>query len=225
MGSSSGVAMVVLIMGTVSACQANVPQRSNIPRTLTSVEMDHVTAGSSVAINEAMASAIGTAPATIASGSASSDSEIGLIVPILDYASSKALAFAHGEDIAKTRLSGSVSVRNNVGTVELDGLAEGIGSNRAKATAQLYGIATKSADLVFGSITAAACCNPEAEDHSNIFAKTSGGYTTELRSLSRFYTPEEHQSRVDIAVVVSAFPIFEQSQVSLRGASTQVSQK
>jgi hypothetical protein len=173
--------------------------------------MEHLTAGSSAAINDAMASALGTAPSTMAWGTSSADSDNGLIVGTLDYTSSKAQALAHGENIARTRLSSGVSVSNNIGTAALDGVADGVGSNRAEATTQLYGVSTKSAIVVFGSIAASACCDTDAETHADILKKASGLYTNELRSSSKSYTPAERQSRVDISVVVSALPILGQS--------------
>jgi len=211
MSSGSGITTVVLVMGVLSACQANVPRQSYAPRILTSLEMEHLTAGSSTAINDAMASALGSAPSTIAWGTSSADSENGRITPTLDYTSSKAQAFAHGENIARTRLSSSVSVSNNVGAAELDGFADGVGSNRAEATTQLYGISTKSAIVVFGSIDASACCDTDAKADANILKKTTGLYTNELRNAWTSYTPAQRQSRVDISVVVSALPILGQS--------------
>jgi hypothetical protein len=211
MSSGSGITMVVLVMGVLSACQANVPHQSSAPRILTSLEMEHLTAGSSAAINDATASALGTAPSTMAWGTSSADSDNGLIVGTLDYTSSKAQALAHGENIARTRLSSGVSVSNNIGTAALDGVADGVGSNGAEATTQLYGVSTKSAIVVFGSIAASACCDTDAETHADILKKASGLYTNELRSSSKSYTPAERQSRVDISVVVSALPILGQS--------------
>jgi hypothetical protein len=189
MGPRSDVAIVVAVASIVIACQPNIPQQSNTPRILTSLEMEHLTAGSSTA-------------SIITPG----DSQNAPVLAAAGMTGSKAPASAHEAGISASSVSTGVSIRNEVGSIQLNGSAAAVGS-AANTNTQLYAISTRSADIVFGSSTAVACCAPEAKTDSNILTRTSGLYTSEIRSSPAFYTSDHSQSRVDVSVVISTMPI------------------
>jgi hypothetical protein len=226
-GKLFGWIAIVLALTMVAGCETTTVQQLGGARMLTGFEMDRVTAGSAFAATDAAARARGSTPRASVLGTAAAyhgDSPI-LGAPFLDFANSQAKAAANADDLAQAGLSVRVFVDSTNGGASIDAGAAGTGANRAEVTAQFYGISTNRADLVFGSVAAVACCGSDAGAQVKLASRTGGPYSRELRGAPVSDTPEQIQSRVDIAVVSSAFPVLEPAQVWVAGAPTRVSPK
>jgi hypothetical protein len=207
-----------LSLATVLAgCNTTDVQRFRTPRMLTSSDLEKITAGSSDARNEIIAYAVGAAPEATVSGTVSAFSGYTPIIgmPISNYAVTQGKAFARGSERAETLLLSGLSVHHLNREAELDGVAESSGNSRAEATTQFYGVSTKTADIVFGSIRAIACCDVTAGTQANVFSKLRGSYTTEVRNRPLVNRPGEPQSRLDLAVVSSTLPLLPAGQALL----------
>jgi hypothetical protein len=144
---------------------------------------------------------------------------------LLNYAASQATASARSGDLAQAGLSSQISVNGGNGGVRIDTGASGDGTNRTLVRTQTYGISTSTADLVFGSVSAVACCGTPATAQVNAASEAGGQYSRELRSVVTSDTPEQIQRTIDIAIVSSAFPILDPAQVLVMGGPARVSPK
>jgi hypothetical protein len=124
-------------------------------------------------------------------------------------------AFASGSERAETLVLSHLSIDHLNRQAELDGIALSSGNSLAEATTQFYGVSTKAADIVFGSIRSIACCGITAGTQVNVFSKSSGSYTTEVRDRPLVNRPGERQSRLDLAVVSSSLPLWPPGQALL----------
>jgi hypothetical protein len=216
---------MVLVAAFLAGCQTTIVQHSGGPRILTSSEMDQVTAGSAVAVNDGTARAFGSEAQTNVLGNASTSSGTGPIAgpPVLYYANSETMASASSNRLAETSLSSQAFVDGRNGGASIGATAVGVGTNRAQVTAQLYGISTNRADIVFGSVAAVACCGPNTEAEVTVNSQTGGRYSRELRTMPMPDTPGQVKNAVDIAVVSSALPILDSAPVFAAGAPTRAS--
>jgi hypothetical protein len=216
----------VLAMVAVSGCGSGRIDHSVGVRTLTGSEMDQVRAGSAVSRNEVMGRALGNTSYATVIGDASAYSGSGPLVglPTLSYASTQGMALAEGENVAQNLLSSGVLIAHGNREVALDGVAISTGT-RARATTEIYAISTNPSDLAFGSVNAIGCCGGDAEAASQIFTRSTGLYSTELRSSPVFHSAGERDSRVDAAVVSSALPLLELGRALVAGTPTQISPK
>lgn len=227
MGKRSGWNALVLATAFLAGCQTTVIQHSHEKRILTGSEMDKVTAGSAGAASDATARAVGLEAKTNVSGSASAYSGTGPIssAPFLYYANSETMASASGAELAETGLFSQASVDGRNGGASIAATAAGVGTSRAQVTAQFYGISTKRADIVFGSVAAVACCGSGTETVVNVNSRTGGLYSRELRAMPASDTPGQVRNTIDISVVSSALPILDPAQVFSAGAPTRASPK
>jgi hypothetical protein len=230
MGGPSLWHALVLAMAMLAGCGTTAPKNSGGARILTDAEMIRITAGEAVAVNQAAAHALGTAPQTAVSATTqtySGNPSAG--APLLNYAASQATASARSGDLAQAGLSSQISVDGGNGGAQIDtgatGAASGDGTNRALVRTQTYGISTSTADLVFGSVSAVACCGSTATAQVNAASEAGGQYSRELRSVVTSDTPEQVQRTIDIAVVSSALPIVDPAQVLVTGGPARVSPK
>jgi hypothetical protein len=217
-----------LALATVlTGCNTTDVQRFRTPRILTSSDLEKITAGSSDARNEILAYAVGAAPEATVSGTVSAFSADTPIMgmPISNYATIQGVAFASGSERAETLLLSHLSIDHLKREAELDGVAVSSGNSRAEATTQFYGVSTKTADIVFGSIRAIACCDVTAGTQVDVFSKLSGSYTTEVRNRPLVNVPGERQSRLDLAVVSSTLPLLPPGQALLSQALSRLSPK
>jgi hypothetical protein len=210
---STSLALATVLAG----CNTTDAQRFRTPRILTSSDLEKITAGSSDARNEILAYAIGAAPEATVAGTVSAFSSDTPMsgMPISAYAAIQGIAFASGSERAETLLFSHLSLDHLNREAELDGVAVSSGNSRAEATTQFYGVSTKTADIVFGSIRAIACCDATAGTQANVFSKLSGSYTTEVRNRPLVNRPGERQSRLDLAVVSSTLPLLPAGQALL----------
>lgn len=198
---------------------------------MTSAEMDQVTAGAAVAVNEATAHALGAAPQTAVSATTQTNSGGSPIAgaPFLNYATSQATASASNGELVQANLSSQLSVDGANGGARIDAAATsaaaGNGMNRAQVSTQTYGVSTSRADLVFGSVSAIACCGSAATAQVKTDSRAGGPYTSELQTTPVSDTPGQVQRRVDISVVSSALPILEPAQLLVTGGPARISPK
>jgi len=231
MGGPSRWHALVLAMAMLAGCETRAPKGSGGARILTDTEMIRITAGAAVAVNQAAAHAVGTASQTAVSATTQtySDNNPSAGGPLLNYAASQATASARSGDLAQAGLSSQISVDGGNGGVRIDtgatGAASGDGTNRALVRTQTYGISISTADLVFGSVSAVACCGSPATAQVNAASEAGGQYSRELRSVVTSDTPEQIQRTIDIAIVSSAFPILDPAQVLVMGGPARVSPK
>jgi hypothetical protein len=227
MGGRWGWTAMVSLIAMAAGCQTTTIQGPGRARMLTGFEMDAVTAGSAVAVNDATARALGSTPQTAILGIASAYSGSSPIAgaPLLNYANSQATASASNGELAQAGLSSRVSVDSSNGGASIDAQAAGTGTSRAQVTAQFYGISTNRSDLVFGSISAAACCGSVATAQVKVDGEAGGPYTRELQAAPVSDSSGQVQRRVDIAVVSSALPILDPAQLLVTGGSARVSPK
>jgi hypothetical protein len=231
MGGPSRWHALVLAMAMLAGCETRAPNNSGGARTLTDDEMIRITAGAAVAVNQAAAHALGPASQTAVSATTqtNSDSNPSAGAALLNYAASQATASARSGDLAQAGLSSQILVDGGNGGAQIDtsatGAASGDGTNRALVRTQTYGISTSTADLVFGSVSAVACCGSTATAQVNAASEAGGQYSKELRSVVTSGTPEQVQRTIDIAVVSSALPILDPAQVLVTGGTARVSPK
>jgi hypothetical protein len=231
MGDRSGWNAVVLAIAMVAGCETTTPQNSGGARILTGAEMDRVTAGSVVAVGGATAHALGAAPQTSVSAATQAYSG-GSPIPgasFLNYATSQAAASASNGELVQAGLSSQISVDGTNGGARIDATATstaaGNGMSRAQVSTQTYGVSTSRADLVFGSVSAVACCGSTATAHVNADSEAGGHYSRELSSAAISDIPGQVQRTVDIAVVSSALPILDPAQLLVTGGPARISPK
>jgi hypothetical protein len=227
MDNGWGWSAMASLIAIFAGCQTTTIQGPGGARILTGVEMDEVTAGSAVAVNDAAARAFGFAPQAEVLGIASAYSGNSPIAgaPFLNSATSKATASAGNGELAQTGLSSRVSVGSTNGGASIDAKAAATGPTSAQVTAQFFGISTNRADLVFGSVSTFACCGSAAAAQVKVGSGAGGPYTRELQAAPVSDTPGQVQRRVDIAVVSSALPILDPAQVLVTGGSARISPK
>jgi hypothetical protein len=229
MGDRSARKSAVLAMALIAGCETTTLQNSSGARLLTGAEMDRITAGSVVAIGEATAYALGSAPQTAVSATTNSAASPFAGAPLRDSASSQAAAFASGSEFAKAGLSSHISVvgANGGARVEASGAASAMGNetSRAEVRTQGYGVTTDRADLVFGSIAAVACCGSGATAQVKVDSGTDGLYSREVRDAHTSTGAGQIQSSVDFALVSSALPIADPAQVAVTGGPPRISSK
>jgi hypothetical protein len=227
MGNRRGWSAMAPLIVMFAGCQPMTHQGPGGARILTGHEMDEITAGSAVAVNETVARARGFAPQTTALDIASAISGNSPILgaSFLNYANSQATASASGGELAQTSLSSQVSVDSANGGASIDAKVAGAGASRAQVSAQFYGISTSTADLVFGSVSAAACCGSAATAQIKADGKAGGPYTTELQAVPVSDASDQVQRTVDIAIVSSALPIVDPAHMLVTGGPARISPK
>jgi hypothetical protein len=231
MGDPSRWHALVLAMAMLAGCEIRAAKNSGGARILTDAEMIRITAGAAVAVNQATARALGPASQTAVSATTQtySDRNPNAGAPLLNYAASPATASARSGDFAQAGLSSQISVDGGNGAARIDtgatGAASADGTNRALMRTQTYWISTSTADLVFGSVSAVACCGSTTTAQVNAASEAGGQYSKELRSVVTSDTPEQVQRTIDIAVVSSALPILDPAQVLVTGGPAPVSPK
>lgn len=218
----SGAALVVVATILSSCATAAVPN-PRLPRQLTILEMDLVSAGSATAISNVDAFALGAAPRTsaatdtlVSSGEPASASPfIGL--PTLNYAVSQGAASASNGLVTQVNGSIHIGVTGGGGGALIDAFgaaaASGNLAGQAQLSMQFYGLSIGRVDLVFGSATATACCAPSVMAQSSADA-AGGGHWRELQAFTTSDVSGQFQNRTDISVVSSALPVLDPGQVS-----------
>lgn len=223
MSDRLGCAALVVVTIILSSCATAAIPSPSLPRQLTILEMDLVSAGSATAISNVDASALGVAPRTSASTDtlvssgepASAPPFIGL--PTLNYAVSEGAASASNGLVTQVDGSTHIGVTGGGGGALIDAFGAAAASGSPRGQAQLsmrfYGLSIGSVDLVFGTATATACCAPSVMAQSSADA-AGGGHWRALQAFTKSDVSGQVQSRIDISVVSSALPVLDPGQVS-----------
>ena len=212
MGDRSARKSAVLAMALIAGCETTTTlQNSSGARLLTGVEMDRITAGSVVAIGEATAYALGSAPQTAVSATTNSAASPFAGASLPELASSQAAAFASGGEFAKAGLSSHISVAGAGGGARVDASSTasstGNDTSRAQVRTQSYGVTTNRADLVFGSIEAVVCCGSGATAQVRVDSGVGGLHSRELRDAHMSIGAGQIQSSVDFALIPRHCPL------------------
>ncbi len=228
MGNRWGRMTIFVVAASVNGCGAANPIQSfGGSRSLTEIEMDQISAGSSDAISNATATAIGPGPQTIALTNTLASSGtpvsalpfVGLIT--LHYAMSQAVASASNAPSTQADGSTRTAVNGGGGGAAINSTssatASGSEASHAQINMEFQGLSIGRVDLVFGTAVATACCAPSIAAHTTADG-AGGGYWRQLQASPIPTVPGQVQSRVDISVVSSALPILDAGQVSTLAA-------
>jgi hypothetical protein len=220
---------IILVATTVAGCGTTAIQGRGVPRLLTGIEMDEVSAGSATAKANTRAVALGIVPQTTAATNTLASTGIPRSAPpflnllTLNYASSQAVATASNAWLTVADGSTNVAVDGGGGGAKIDAAttarAAGSGTSQAQIYLQFYGLSLGRVDLVFGTVIAAACCSPSLRAQTTADG-TGGGYWSQLKAYPISVVSGQVQSTVDISVVSSALPILGAGQVSALIAPT-----
>ena len=229
MNNCGGCIAIILVATTVAGCGTTAIQGRGVPRLLTGIEMDEVSAGSATAKANTRAVALGMVPQTTAATNTLASTGIPRSAPpflnllTLNYASSQAVATASNASLTVADGSTNVAVDGGGGGAKIDAATTaggaGSGTGQAQIYLQFYGLSIGKVDLVFGTVTAAACCSSSLRAQTTADG-TGGGYWSQLKAYPISVVSGQVQSTVDISVVSSALPILGAGQVSALIAPT-----
>ena len=219
-GCRSGWNAMVLAAGVIAGCQNGATEDPGGGATLlTGIEMDQVSAGSAVAMNEVEALALGAAPQTTAFASTLADSGGSPITgaPFLNYASLQAAATsASNGTFVQAGGSSQIQIQGSGGGAWIDGAATAtaMGSEPSNAgiNIQFTGISLSHLDFVYGSISSVTCCNPRDTTQAKVDSGGGGPYTRQLQGVPISDIPGQTQSRIDAAVASSTLPLLDAGQ-------------
>lgn len=216
----SGWKALVLATVVVTGCENVATERPGGVRLLAESEMDTVTAGSALAMNQVEADALGYAVQTTAFSSTLADAGGSPIVAppfvrILNYASSQAGASASNGSFAQAGGSSQIQVDASGGAwINAAASAANMESNNghAEVNIQFVGISIGHVDLVYGSVVATACCGPSGRAQAGAEFGGGGPYTSGLQGMPISDIPGQVQGRIDAAVASSTLPLLDAGQ-------------
>ena len=217
-------AVLVIPLAMLFGCELSpVPSTSGM-RVLATPELDRITVGSASASIDLAGYALPPAAQTAASTITLAISGSGMAAgpPFLNslsknFSTSQGIASATSSQLAQTTGSSHTSVSGTNGGAAIDAvgasLAAGPGLGQTELSLQFQGFSTARADLVYGTAIATACCAPGLSAQVAVGGEAGGPYSAELQAHPRADQPGQVQSRVDIAVTSSAFPIIDPGQM------------
>jgi hypothetical protein len=174
--------------------------------------MDMVTVGAAASASASAAStAFGSEPETnssVTTAAYGGTSPLGA-APIVDYAALQTLSYASAASSALATSTGRISVDGGNGGVEITAAASAEGRLEAQTQMRWYGISTRGADLVFGSVSAYGCCGSGAGAQVQADVAAGGPYTDERIVVRQPHTPGQVDATIDAAVVSSKLPIMD----------------
>ena len=190
------------------------------PRSLTSAEMDRTTAGNSTATSSGAAHAVG---ARSESSALSSDLAVAggspiLGAPFIDYAVSQSQVLARSATSAEADSGGKILIgdgTHGVGAEAISGAkTAGIGASAA-ASIQFYGVTvTNNTSIVFGTVSAVACCRPIADSQARIAILANGPYVRTEQMQRTSLNPRVNDTTIDFVAVSSLLPITDPSRMA-----------
>jgi hypothetical protein len=193
---------------------------------LTAAEMDRVTVGARVSVEneveaQALAAGAGAAQTTASASTLAVSGSSPVAGPPFayfssNYSNSQATTAAIGGQLAEISGSSHISVAANGGArIDAAGTALAAGGDRSQAqvSLQFYGLSIGHVDLAFGTVVAAACCAPVLAAQVTANGGAGGRYSQELQAFPLSATPGQVQSRTDIAVVSSSLPLVSAGQM------------
>lgn len=205
-------------------CELGATPGTSGMRVLATPELDRITVGSASASIDLAAFAQPPAAQTVASSSTVATSGSSLAAPLLflnnlstNFSTSQGIASASSSQLAQITGSSHTAVFGVNGGAAIDAagasLAAGPGLGQTQLSLHFQGFSTARADLVYGTAIATACCAPGLSAEVAVGGEAGGPYTAELQDQARSDQPGQVQSRVDMAVVSSAFPIIDAGQI------------
>jgi hypothetical protein len=211
-------------MAMLFGCELSAMPGTSGIRILATTELDRITVGAASASIDLAAYALPPAAQTGASTSTLAISASSPVAgpPFLgnlgtNFSTSQGTASASSSQLAQTSGSSHTSVFGANGGAAIDAvgasLAAGAGLGQTELSLQFQGISTARADLVYGTAIATACCAPVLSAQVAAGGEAGGPYSAELQVHARSDQPSRVQSRVDIAVASSAFPIIDPGQM------------
>lgn len=216
--------VLVIPLAMLFGCELSTMPATSGMRVLATPELDRITVGSASASIDLAVYALPPAAQTAASTSTLAISGSGLAAgpPFLNglsknFSTSQGIASATSSQLAQTTGSSHTAVSGVNGGAVIDAagasLAAGPGLGQTELSLQFQGVSTARADLVYGTAIATACCASGLSAQVAAGGEAGGPYSAELQVPRRSDQPGQVQSRVDIAVVSSAFPIIDAGQM------------
>jgi hypothetical protein len=216
--------MLVIPLAMLFGCELSAMPGAGGMRVLATTELDRITVGSASASIDLAAHAL---PPAAQTGGSTSTLAISGSSPVAgppflgnlsqNFSTSQGTSSATSSQLAQTSGSSHTSVSGANGGAAIDAvgtsLAAGPGTGQTELSFQFQGFSTARADLVYGTGIATACCAPGLSAQVAAGAEAGGPYWAELQAHPRSDQPGQVQSRVDIAVASSAFPIIDPGQL------------
>ena len=204
----------------LSACSYSKSPDARSLRLLTDTEMDVLTVGAAASASATAAStAFGSNPET--NSSVSTAAYIGAsplgAAPIVNYAAVQTLSYASAASSALASSTGGILVDGGSGGAEITAAASANGTLEAQTQMQWYGVSTRGADLVFGSVSASACCGSSGRTQVQADVAAGGPYTDERIVLRQPYIPGRVDATIDAVVVSSQLPITDPAIIGVLG--------
>ena len=213
--------MLVIPLAMLFGCELSTMPATSGMRVLATPELDRITVGSATASIDLAVYALPPGAQTAASTSTLAISGSGPAAgpPFVhkNFSTSQGIASATSSKLAQTTGSSHTAVSGVNGGAVIDAagasLAAGPGLGQTELSLQFQGVSTARADLVYGTAIAIACCASGLSAQVAAGGEAGGPYSAELQVPRRSGQPGQVQSRVDIAVVSSAFPIIDAGQM------------
>lgn len=206
-----------------------IQQTAQAPRSLTAHEMDSITIGNATATSNGTARAAGTQltsttfskALSIAGGSPITES------PFIDYAMSQTQSRADGTLRAHAGAKSQTGVTNAKGSAvnaTLNANADGAPPS-AHATSALQVFAVSMANgtsVLFGQVSARACCVPHATTAVNAHLTANGRHVHLLQARPTNLQPETSAATIDFAAVSSLLPLMDSSRLDAATTSPRL---
>jgi hypothetical protein len=182
--------------------------------------MDRITAGNATATSSGAAHAVGvrSESSALSSGLAVTGGSQILGAPFIDYALSQSQALARSATSAEADSGGKILIgdgTHGVGAEVISGAkTAGIGASAA-VSIQLYGVTvTNNTSIVFGTVSAVACCRPIADSQARIAILADGPYVRTEQMKRTSLNPRVNDTTIDFAAVSSLLPITNPSRMA-----------
>jgi hypothetical protein len=216
--------VLVIPLAMLLGCELSTTPGTSGMRVLAPPELDRITVGAASASIDLAAYALPPAAQTVASTSTLAISGSSSVAgpPFLNnlsqnFSTSQGMASATSSQLAQTTGSSHTAVSGVNGGAAIDAagasLAAGPGLGQTELSLQFQGFSTARVDLVYGTAIATACCAPGLSAQVAAGGEAGGPYSAEMQAHPHSDQPGQVQSRVDIAVASSAFPIIDPGQM------------
>ncbi|MGH7115805.1 MAG: hypothetical protein ACREE9_15110 [Stellaceae bacterium] len=218
----SGWKAMILVATMIGGCENAATSSPGKIRPLTGLEMDQVTVGSAMAVNNGEANAIGSAPDTAVATSTlanSAGTRPSAEPTFVNYATSSVVASAANGIFVQAGGSSQIKVDGGNGGAAIDAAANSAATgnennNHAEVNIQFTGLSLNHLDFAYGSVSSNACCNPSDQAEAEVDSTARGPYTNKLQAEPVSDTPGEVQRRIDAAVASSTLPLLDAGQAA-----------
>lgn len=205
----------------ISGCARPLQQQAlQTPRPLTIAEMDGITVGNATVTSNGAALALG---AQASSSTFSKDLSVGgggptAGSPFVNYAMSQTKSLARGTLIAHAKATGKAAVSGDSGSgvgAAISARANGAPPMpQAAAALQVFAVSlANGTHLLFGSVSASACCVPGATTTVSLDLTAQGRYLRVQQNRPTNVEPGSRNAAIDFALVSSSLPITDPSRI------------